>query len=86
MVFLYLFSIELTLTFTNLIQLTKIFVLFFKLFNYKWYTRSKTCGNIKKDLSLNDKTYHCDYCGININHDYNASINIRNQGMKLVIF
>ncbi len=39
----------------------------------------------KEDLSLNDRIYHCDCCGITINRDYNASINIRNQGIKLVI-
>ena len=54
----------------------------------RWFPSSKTCSNcnhIKEDLSLNDRIYHCDCCGITINRDYNASINIRNQGIKLVI-
>lgn len=35
------------------------------------------CGNIKKDLKLSDRTYVCDKCGLVIDRDYNASINIR---------
>ena len=54
----------------------------------RWFPSSKTCsncGNVKENLSLSDRVYHCDYCGITINRDYNASVNIKNQGMKLVI-
>lgn len=54
----------------------------------RWFPSSKTCsncGNVKENLSLSDRVYHCDYCGITINRDYNASMNIKNQGMKLVI-
>ena len=54
----------------------------------KWFPSSKTCsncGNVKENLSLSDRVYHCNYCGITINRDYNASMNIKNQGMKLVI-
>ena len=54
----------------------------------KWFPSSKTCsncGNVKENLSLSDRVYHCDYCGITLNRDYNASMNIKNQGMKLVI-
>ncbi|HCR74523.1 MAG TPA: transposase, partial [Ruminococcus sp.] len=49
---------------------------------------SKTCsncGNVKENLSLSDRAYHCSNCGITLNRDYNASVNIKNQGMKLVI-
>ena len=34
-----------------------------------------SCGSIKKDLQLKDRTYKC-LCGLNINRDYNASINL----------
>ena len=54
----------------------------------KWFPSSKTCsncGNVKENLSLSDRIYHCNYCGITLNRDYNASMNIKNQGMKLVI-
>ena len=54
----------------------------------KWFPSSKTCsncGNVKENLSLSDRAYHCSNCGITLNRDYNASVNIKNQGMKLVI-
>ena len=40
------------------------------------------CGQIKKDLKLSDRVYHCD-CGLHIDRDLNASINLANYG-KLV--
>ena len=45
---------------------------------------SKTCskcGNIKHDLKLSYRTYYCNKCGLIINRDLNAAINIRNIGM-----
>lgn len=45
----------------------------------RWYPSSKTCfncGNIKENLSLKDRKYKCEACGIEIDRDYNASINI----------
>ena len=39
------------------------------------------CGNIKHDLRLWDRIYHCDACGLSIDRDYNASINIRKMGL-----
>lgn len=53
----------------------------------KWYPSSKTCsccGTVKVTLSLSDRTYYCEVCGAVLNQDYNASINIRNEGMRLV--
>lgn len=47
----------------------------------KFYPSSKTCsccGNIKKDLKLSDRMYKCDVCGLVIDRDYNASINLAN--------
>lgn len=47
----------------------------------KFYPSSKTCsccGNIKKDLKLSDRTYICSECGLVIDRDYNASINLAN--------
>lgn len=43
------------------------------------YPSSKTCsncGNIKKDLKLSDRTYVCDCCGLCMDRDYNAAINL----------
>lgn len=34
------------------------------------------CGNIKKDLKLSDRIYTCDVCGLNIDRDIQAAINI----------
>ena len=36
------------------------------------------CGSIKKDLKLKDREYKCDKCGLKIDRDYNASINLSN--------
>lgn len=47
----------------------------------RFFPSSKTCsccGNIKKDLKLSDRVYKCDKCGLVIDRDYNASINLAN--------
>ena len=38
------------------------------------------CGNIKRNLKLSDCIYHCNVCGLSIDRDLNAAINIRNMG------
>ena len=46
----------------------------------RFYPSSKKCsrcGNIKHDLKLSDRIYVCDKCGLIIDRDSNASINIR---------
>ena len=46
----------------------------------RFYPSSKTCsvcGNIKKDLKLKDRIYKCE-CGLTIDRDKNASINLAN--------
>ena len=45
----------------------------------RWFPSSKKCsccGNIKKDLKLKDRTYICVACGLKIDRDFNASINL----------
>lgn len=45
----------------------------------RFYPSSKTCsncGSIKKDLKLKDRVYKCDNCGIEIDRDFNASVNL----------
>lgn len=37
-----------------------------------------SCGNKKKHLSLSDRIYKCDKCGLEIDRDLNASINLKN--------
>lgn len=34
------------------------------------------CGSIKKDLKLSDRTYVCPHCGLIIDRDYNAALNL----------
>lgn len=46
-----------------------------------WYPSSKKCsrcGQIKKDLKLSDRIYHCDSCGLIIDRDENAAFNLEN--------
>lgn len=50
----------------------------------RWYPSSKTCsccGNVKQDLKLKDREYVCDKCGLVIDRDKNASINLGNYGL-----
>ncbi len=52
----------------------------------RFYPSSKTCsscGTVKKDLKLSDRTYKCE-CGLEIDRDLNASINLANYG-KLAV-
>ncbi|MDT7932625.1 transposase, partial [Clostridium perfringens] len=46
----------------------------------RFYPSSKTCsqcGKVKKDLKLSDRIYKCS-CGLDIDRDLNASINLKN--------
>lgn len=45
----------------------------------RYYPSSKTCsicGMVKAKLSLNEREYHCQQCGLVIDRDLNAAINI----------
>lgn len=47
----------------------------------RFYPSSKTCsccGSYKKDLKLKDRTYMCNECGLKIDRDINAAINLAN--------
>ena len=53
-----------------------------------FYPSSKTCsccGSIKKDLKLNDRIYKCCNCGLEIDRDYNASVNLEKAQIYKVI-
>ena len=46
----------------------------------RWYPSSKSCSNcgkIKSKLPLEERIFFCE-CGLVINRDYNASINLAN--------
>ena len=52
----------------------------------KHYPSSKTCsncGNPNKDLRLGERTYRCRVCGMSLDRDLNASINLRNEGLRI---
>ena len=45
----------------------------------RWYRSSKMCsgcGSVKAKLSLSERTYRCDSCGLVLDRDLNAAINI----------
>ena len=49
----------------------------------RWYPSSKTCSNcgrVKAKLSLSERTYRCDGCGLVMDRDLNAAININVAG------
>ncbi|RSX51665.1 IS607 family element RNA-guided endonuclease TnpB [Bifidobacterium samirii] len=46
----------------------------------RWYPSSKlcsNCGSVKAKLSLSERTYHCESCGLTIDRDLNAAVNIQ---------
>ncbi|KMV75746.1 hypothetical protein PSAG_04881, partial [Fusobacterium animalis D11] len=43
-----------------------------------------SCGNIKATLKLSERIYHCECCGLEIDRDYNASINILRKGLEIL--
>ena len=51
----------------------------------KWFPSTQTCsccGNRRK-LSLGDRIYKCG-CGLTINRDLNAAINVKNEGLRIL--
>ena len=46
----------------------------------QWYPSSKLCshcGERKTNLQLSDRIYHCDKCGLTLDRDVNAAINLK---------
>ena len=53
----------------------------------KWYPSSQicsTCGQ-RKPMLLSERTYECQCCGMVIDRDLNAAINIRAEGLRLIM-
>lgn len=51
----------------------------------KWYPSTKTCrhcGYVNPDISLGQMKWVCPHCGVSINRDHNAAINIRDEGIR----
>jgi putative transposase len=53
----------------------------------RWYASSKTChacGWVKQDLTLADRLFVCEQCGVVLDRDFNASLNIRDEALRIV--
>ena len=51
----------------------------------RFYPSSKTCsecGNKKDKMSLSEREYECEKCGVVLDRDINAAINIRREGIR----
>lgn len=52
----------------------------------RWFPSSKTCSNCgsqKAELSLAVRVYKCESCSIEIDRDLNASLNIKQEGLRI---
>ena len=52
----------------------------------KYFPSSKTCSNChspKADLALSDRVYTCQSCGLKIDRDLNAALNLRQEGFRI---
>jgi len=52
----------------------------------RWYASSKTCadcGTINRALTLSDRTWVCESCGVTHERDFNASQNILAEGLRI---
>jgi putative transposase len=53
----------------------------------RWFPSSKMCsgcGNVKETLLLSEREYICEKCGMVIDRDFNAAINLRNYGLNKI--
>ena len=53
----------------------------------RWFASTKTCshcGHVQK-VGLDERTYVCEECGFTIDRDWNAAINIREEGKRIFL-
>jgi putative transposase len=55
----------------------------------RFFASSKTCSNpnchaARDDLSLSDRVFHCPQCGLALDRDLNAAINILYEGLRVI--
>ena len=53
----------------------------------RWFPSSKTChhcGHKYSELTLKNRKWVCPNCGSVIDRDYNAALNIRDEGMRIL--
>jgi putative transposase len=54
----------------------------------RYFASSKTCsccGAVKESMPLRIRTFECDTCGLVLDRDLNAALNIRRQGMSQLL-
>ena len=54
----------------------------------KFFPSSKKCSKchkVKKELSLRQRIFSCEFCGLKIDRDRNAVINIKKEGLKILL-
>ena len=52
----------------------------------KYFPSSKTCSSchsLKADLDLSERVYTCQSCGLKIDRDLNAALNLRQEGFRI---
>ena len=52
----------------------------------RFYPSSKTCSgckHLKAELDLSERTYCCEHCGLTLDRDFNAAVNILHEGLRL---
>lgn len=53
----------------------------------KWFPSSKTCSNCghqKHEFKLSERVFWCSQCGLELDRDWNAAINIEREGIRLL--
>lgn len=53
----------------------------------RWFPSSKTCsgcGWVDEHLTLADRVFRCEACGLFIDRDFNAAINIRQEALRMI--
>ncbi|MBB5324835.1 putative transposase [Anoxybacillus tepidamans] len=45
--------------------------------------RCSRCGHVKEKFSLSERMYHCEACGMEMDRDLNASINLKNYAQSM---
>ena len=51
----------------------------------KWFPSTKACsccGAVKESILLTERTYNCSHCLLEIDRDFNASLNIKKEGVS----
>ncbi len=54
----------------------------------RWFPSSKLCSNClmnHQDLTLNDRIFCCPFCGLKIDRDYNAALNLRQYFYQFIL-